>query len=749
MGTYLKLLLWMRNTKFQAILFVSLSGFFSIVFLELFFKNQIKTFTFIVAIFINVVLNLITFSNSNKLMKKNTLHKRCIFILISANIKYVLFNLIAHVRLSKISFLICLNYILVGNLDILFSFSNEKRRKLYSLREMNPFNIFLLIQFFLILLFNSVCFLAGILIILLLFNQIYKSILQMKSNKFYEVLDLIKFPISVVDKEIKELFSNKKFKKLFDSFDEDNSLQNFFENYREVSTNISLNINISQFISQITDNSDAKGNNKTKFLQKIKVYHDFRDSRKKNSITIVLQSLENGNLMIFFINAKRIGIKKYMRQQVSHNYEILGNFSTEIKTPFNGIWGVFSLLKEVVRKDLEKHFRIAENSSIFLLNSINCLTDISLINSKTFKLIPRPSKIHEMKKKIEDIFHDQSKENEVNLFFNLDELPEILYFDYDRIEQVLICSIESLFDSSYRGSTITINAELAKENFIHFLFKLNNHFESNLIKPGAVNNIISLQSSQAFGFPNSKQNFENINLKMTKKLIEGMGCKLSIIKYGNCGMDLSFSVKNEVIDSPFLSENQDLNLFIVDKNISQFKIQLKPTNYNIKRRTSIDNLGANTINKLQSIIRKESLKKTPVNNSYDKSNDNSDNIAKRSFQEKNENDENVSEENSAEGVSEYVTSSVLSHVFRKSSEFCTKEHLDHNRVQTLSFKQIHPSLNSPKDEKLIKILVVDDNTYNRWLLIQMVIKKFKFTIKEAKNGLEACQIAHKDRKSVV
>ncbi|MEN8154311.1 MAG: PAS domain S-box protein [Acidobacteriota bacterium] len=151
----------------------------------------------------------------------------------------------------------------------------------------------------------------------------------------------------------------------------------------------------------------------------------------------------------------------------------LANMSHDIRTPINAITGFSRLLKEhKLENKLDGYVDNIIRSGNILLNLINDILDLSKIEAGQMNIIQNTFFLNEMIENINSIFNSQFSKKEISFQINKDEdLPEKIYSDQSRIQQILINLLSNSLKYTLRGEVILKINYSKKLDLIEFSVK--------------------------------------------------------------------------------------------------------------------------------------------------------------------------------------------------------------------------------------------------------------------------------------
>jgi two-component system, sensor histidine kinase len=117
----------------------------------------------------------------------------------------------------------------------------------------------------------------------------------------------------------------------------------------------------------------------------------------------------------------------------------LANISHEIRTPFHGLMGMLSLLRETnLNARQVDHLRTATESADHLLAILNDILDMSKLESGRLTLAPAPTDLRRLLHEIEALMRPQATAKSLALHIDVDPgVPERVLCDATRLKQIL------------------------------------------------------------------------------------------------------------------------------------------------------------------------------------------------------------------------------------------------------------------------------------------------------------------------
>jgi CheY-like chemotaxis protein len=156
--------------------------------------------------------------------------------------------------------------------------------------------------------------------------------------------------------------------------------------------------------------------------------------------------------------------------------EFLANMSHELRTPLNSILVLARILKDNktanLSEDQIKYASVIFNAGNDLLTLINDILDLSKIESGKLDMQNDDVRVSEIIKDMEMLFAEVAGNKKINFVQSISNLPEHIYTDKIRVEQVIKNLLSNAFKFTPENGTISITATPGKrENTISFAIK--------------------------------------------------------------------------------------------------------------------------------------------------------------------------------------------------------------------------------------------------------------------------------------
>ncbi len=146
----------------------------------------------------------------------------------------------------------------------------------------------------------------------------------------------------------------------------------------------------------------------------------------------------------------------------------LANMSHEIRTPMNAILGFAQVLGrdpslgQIQRESLA----VIQRSGEHLLTLINDILDMAKIEAGRLTLQPAPFDLHPLLTEIESFFALRARDKGLDLSLEVDDLPQLLVGDKQRLRQILLNLLSNAIKFTERGSVcLRVEREGARIRF--------------------------------------------------------------------------------------------------------------------------------------------------------------------------------------------------------------------------------------------------------------------------------------------
>lgn len=158
--------------------------------------------------------------------------------------------------------------------------------------------------------------------------------------------------------------------------------------------------------------------------------------------------------------------KEYGAELNQAKLEFFTNISHEIRTPLTLIIGPLSqMIKESnVNPALKKKLKGINKNVTRLLSLINQLLDFRKIERGKEKLKVSEGNICRMLRDLRESFSTISESKGIDFTINMSEADQMIWFDYPKVEKILVNLLSNAFKYTAKGESIIISAKVVIEN---------------------------------------------------------------------------------------------------------------------------------------------------------------------------------------------------------------------------------------------------------------------------------------------
>src|SRR6476620_8744201 len=299
----------------------------------------------------------------------------------------------------------------------------------------------------------------------------------------------------------------------------------------------------------------------------------------------------NHNKLDLLINVKKVNEEYIVFLESNYKcYEIkntfMQNLSHEIRSPLNGIIGVTSLLQDTVMNTEQiNYLEMLKESSNNLINIVDNILDYSKLELGKLKLHKGSFYLHEIINSVHTIMSSLANEKTIKMSYEIDpDIPEFIVGDSLRIQQILInLYTNSLKFSNPKGEIITkikltgdkeINSKYLQENEFYIYFTVQDTGSQHHVINENVNFKLFKSYSQLFNkFDQRNNEGTGLGLAICKELTLLMdgdiwlesSSKETGTKFGFCILSEKSYEEGAPIDLVLLKNK---SILIVDHNIT-------------------------------------------------------------------------------------------------------------------------------------------------------------------------------------
>lgn len=154
----------------------------------------------------------------------------------------------------------------------------------------------------------------------------------------------------------------------------------------------------------------------------------------------------------------------------------LANMSHEIRTPLNGIIGMIelTLMGDMLNNEQRENLLIAKNSAYSLINIVNAILDFSKSEAGKMELKEIDFNLKELVYKVIKTYTYDARRKGIYLEYNdFNEIPDLLYGDFGKLEQILNNLISNAIKFTQQGKVLlTVEKKFISEEIIVLKFSI-------------------------------------------------------------------------------------------------------------------------------------------------------------------------------------------------------------------------------------------------------------------------------------
>ncbi|QEM11127.1 response regulator [Mucilaginibacter rubeus] len=223
--------------------------------------------------------------------------------------------------------------------------------------------------------------------------------------------------------------------------------------------------------------------------------------------------------------------------------EFLANMSHELRTPLNSILVLARILKDNkpanLSEDQIKYASVIFNAGNDLLTLINDILDLSKIESGKLDMQNEDIKVSDIVGDMEMLFAEVASNKKIHYTTNISkELPQTIFTDKVRIEQVIKNLLSNAFKFTGENGSISINVRPgAKDKTVSFAIK-----DSGIGIPAEKQKVIFEAFQQADGSTSRKYGGTGLGLSISRELAYLLGGSISLSSEPGIGSEFVLTV---------------------------------------------------------------------------------------------------------------------------------------------------------------------------------------------------------------
>lgn len=285
-------------------------------------------------------------------------------------------------------------------------------------------------------------------------------------------------------------------------------------------------------------------------------------------------------------NKHLIELKNRAEEANNSKSAFLAQMSHELRTPLNAVIGFSSLLEiDEENPDKLENIKIIKNSGEKLLDLISDILDLSRIESGNMNINQNFFEFNEIIISLVNNFEKRALDKNINLEFSIeDNLPEYIYGDQLKIEQILTNLIDNAIKFTEKGSVkVEVNKDKEyKKDILKFTISDTGVgiSEENIDK--IFNNFF-----QEEWYLSRKHSGSGLGLAITKNLIHLMGGNINVSSRKDKGTVFTIKIPLIVKEGDISEESQNTNKeksMVVDTEISVLLAEDDLTNQELIKR---------------------------------------------------------------------------------------------------------------------------------------------------------------------
>ncbi|TNV85225.1 hypothetical protein FGO68_gene1273 [Halteria grandinella] len=443
----------------------------------------------------------------------------------------------------------------------------------------------------------------------------------------------------------------------------------------------------------------------------------FKSRTPKKYIQVKTTKINGGAQIIAFCTDVS-KIKEIEVQGQKMRATFFSSVAHELRTPLNSILPILQLMLDTFssmsKERIGKFLQVVFNSSLHLQNVIEDALDISRLENNKFTLFKEEFNVKKAIEEVADILRFQIEQKHIGLILEISEnVPNVIYSDVKRFKQVLFNLVGNAIKFTFQGQiTLRVRYDIFSKNLVTEIQ------DTGIgIRPEDLRKLFKF-----FGTLSKSKDINRggmgLGLTISKMIVIQLGGEIDVESKHKSGSKFSFTIpvqdlkhqayeqfcesspsssRDSLSNHGFTLENQQmpLELFDESEHAEEIKINLKPPKKDL--RIDLDRVASFTL--------EPALSSYSINSLLDTCHDKYQTLSK--------------------------------HSGRLTQNYTFKETVENQQL----FKQVSGTLQQAAQKQPLKILCVDDSSYNLFV-IEELLKEVdsKAIIHTALNGQIALNI---------
>ena len=225
--------------------------------------------------------------------------------------------------------------------------------------------------------------------------------------------------------------------------------------------------------------------------------------------------------------------------------EFVANISHEMRTPLNGVLGLTQLALELNRDPaIAEHLRIAQFSARGLLNLINDVLDFSKLEAGEMQILPVAFELRPLLRDLRSMFAQEAVRQSLKLDAEVaSDVPPWVLADERRLRQVLLNLVGNALKFTSSGG-VSVRVTRSGDDLCFSVA------DTGIGIPAEKQALIFDAFRQADNSTSRRHGGTGLGLTISKRLVEGMGGKLTLESTPGKGSTFTFTVHAPAAASP-------------------------------------------------------------------------------------------------------------------------------------------------------------------------------------------------------